>query len=94
MSYLMSGAAVCNLQNSVDAMSKLSTMDFAEIAWHLALMEYGKTQKTTKDRERSRLQQLLAQLEAIPTSRRVSECADERAQTVRALLHELEDQEA
>lgn len=43
-----------------------------------------------KDRERSRLKQLLAGLEAIPPHRRQDEHADERAETVRALLKDLD----
>ena len=45
----------------------------------------------TKDRERTRLERLLAKLEAIPPGRRADECADERCETVRALLRDLED---
>lgn len=42
-----------------------------------------------RDREIVRLQRLLAELEAIPEHRRAEELADQRAETVRALIAEL-----
>lgn len=46
--------------------------------------------KTARDKQIARLKRLLAEFEAIPAQRREDELADSRAETVRALLAELE----